>query len=54
MYKVLISDNVAKECVDILHFWLLLCLKIGASPNEIFNAYYDKMQTNIRRQEEGY
>lgn len=42
------------ELVDILHFWISLCLKLGISPKEIYEAYLEKNEENRRRQKTGY
>jgi len=46
--------EVKNELVDILHFWVSLCLKLGISPEDIFETYMEKNEENIRRQKGGY
>lgn len=43
-----------KEAVDILHFWLQLCLELKMDSKEIIMLYREKMNENISRQEKGY
>ena len=43
-------EKVAEEIIDILHFWLMACLKIGLSADEIFEIYSKKLAENYKRQ----
>lgn len=44
-------ERVRDELVDILHFWVSLCLKLGISPEDIFETYKRKNLENRMRQE---
>jgi len=53
------TDAVKEELVDILHFFVSMCLKAGFSAEDIYQAYLEKNQENFRRQaglsaKEGY
>ena len=48
------AEHLKEESIDVLHFLLLLWLKLGMDEKEIFEAYQNKMLENIRRQREGY
>ena len=43
-----------EELVDILHFFLLSCLKLELSPQKLFDEYKKKLEINVKRQESGY
>lgn len=47
-------EELKEEMVDLLHFWLSLCLKLGITPDEIFEAYMKKNKKNAERQDRGY
>lgn len=42
---------VQEELVDILHFFVGMCLKAGFSADDIYKAYLQKNAENIRRQQ---
>ena len=44
------SDNVKEELVDILHFFVSMCLRAHMSPDELFEKYLAKNQENFNRQ----
>ena len=44
------SDNVKEELVDILHFFVSLCLRAHMSPEELYQRYLDKNKENFNRQ----
>ena len=44
------SDAVKEELVDILHFFVSMCIKAGFSAEEIYQAYLAKNRENFRRQ----
>jgi dimeric dUTPase (all-alpha-NTP-PPase superfamily) len=53
------TDAVKEELVDILHFFVSMCLKAGFDAEDIYQAYLEKNQENFRRQaglstKEGY
>ena len=43
-------DNVKNELVDILHFFVSMCLKTGMSAEELHQRYLDKKKENFARQ----
>lgn len=47
------ADKI-EEIIDILHFWLIACLIVGTSPQEILDEYSRKLAENYRRQKRGY
>ncbi|KKM12869.1 hypothetical protein SY88_01405 [Clostridiales bacterium PH28_bin88] len=52
-------EAIKGELVDILHFFVSMCLKVGISPSELHTAYIEKNRENFRRQDgtslkEGY
>lgn len=47
-------DHLKEESIDILHFLLILWLKLGMDEKEIFDKYKEKMGVNIKRQNDGY
>ena len=52
--KEINKEAVKEELVDILHFWVSLCLKLGISPKEVYETYLEKNEENRRRQKTGY
>jgi dimeric dUTPase (all-alpha-NTP-PPase superfamily) len=46
-------EKIKEESIDILHFLLMLWLKLGMNENQIADLYRKKMQVNIQRQTEG-
>jgi len=52
--KEIDREAVKNELVDILHFWVSLCLKLGISPKEVYEAYLEKNEENRKRQKTGY
>lgn len=49
--KEIDREAVVEEIVDILHFFVSMCLKAGISADELFQAYIRKNEENFRRQE---
>lgn len=52
-------DRLREEMVDILHFFVSICLKAGFTADDIYRAYLAKNEENFRRQQglsskEGY
>lgn len=43
-----------EEAVDILFFFIMLCLELNITPDELYLLYLEKHKENIRRQEDGY
>lgn len=53
------TDAIKEEMIDILHFFVSMCLKAGFSAEDVYQAYLEKNQENFRRQaglstKEGY
>ena len=44
------SDRVKEELVDVLHFFVSMCLHSGMSAEELHRRYLDKNQENFDRQ----
>lgn len=44
------EEKVKEEMVDILHFFLGMCIDAGLSSEEMFKIYMDKNQENYDRQ----
>ncbi len=52
-------DNVKDELVDIFHFFMGMCLKVGMDADELLKRYISKNEENFKRQhglseKEGY
>ncbi|NMB01201.1 MAG: dUTPase [Firmicutes bacterium] len=57
--KEIDQERLTEEIVDVLHFFISMCLKAGIGPDELYHAYVRKNQENFSRQEgksdrEGY
>ena len=48
------EDLFKEELVDMLHFFVNLCLVVNMSPDELFNRYCNKNKENHTRQENNY
>jgi dimeric dUTPase (all-alpha-NTP-PPase superfamily) len=48
--KPLNEDNIKDELVDILHFFVGMCLNAGMSADELFDRYLAKNKENFDRQ----
>lgn len=53
------QERLKEEIVDVLHFFVSMCLKAGLGPEELYQAYLAKNRENFARQEgrserEGY
>ncbi|MBE3581602.1 MAG: dUTP diphosphatase [Thermoanaerobacteraceae bacterium] len=44
------SEAIKDELVDILHFFISMCLKAGLSAEDLYQAYVAKNEENFRRQ----
>jgi len=49
--KELDYDAIKEELVDILHFYVSMCLKVGMSPDEVYKIYVEKNKENHMRQQ---
>ena len=47
-------DNIKIELVDILHFWVSMCLVAGLDAQEVMALYFKKNELNHTRQDQGY
>jgi dimeric dUTPase (all-alpha-NTP-PPase superfamily) len=47
-------DNVKIELVDMLHFWVSMCIAAQLTPQEVIDLYFKKNQLNHHRQDHGY
>lgn len=57
--KEINREHLKEEIVDVLHFFVSMCLKAGIGPEELYEAYVRKNQENFARQQgltdrEGY
>lgn len=48
--KPLNSDALRGELVDILHFFVSMCIRSGMNADELFERYVEKNQENFDRQ----
>lgn len=48
------KEDQKDELADILHFFLIACLKLEISPEELFDVYKAKLGINYKRQKNGY
>lgn len=48
--KEIDESKVKGELVDILHFFISMCLKMDMTSEELFNIYLDKNKENFDRQ----
>ncbi|MDR3293042.1 MAG: dUTPase [Clostridiales bacterium] len=49
--KPLNEDNIKEELVDILHFFVGMCLNAGLTAEELYARYLEKNKENFKRQE---
>ncbi|MHB1125547.1 MAG: dUTPase [Bacillota bacterium] len=49
--KPLDRGAIAEELIDILHFFVSICLKMGLSAEEVYETYLNKNKENFRRQQ---
>jgi len=47
-------QNIRVEIIDMLHFWMQLCIFSGMTPKDIHRIYMQKHQVNKDRQDQGY
>jgi dimeric dUTPase (all-alpha-NTP-PPase superfamily) len=45
------EQAVKEELVDILHFFVSMCLQAGMTPEELYTIYKEKNRENFRRQQ---
>lgn len=46
--------KASKELIDMLHFFLNICLALGLNADNLYDMYIAKNKENHRRQDEGY
>jgi dimeric dUTPase (all-alpha-NTP-PPase superfamily) len=44
------SDALKEELVDVLHFYVSMCLEAGMTPQELYDRYVSKNRENFDRQ----
>lgn len=42
------------ELIDLLHFWISLCILWEVTPEKVFDLYFEKNKENHNRQDRGY
>ena len=47
-------DNVKIELVDMLHFWVSMCMAAQLDAKEVISLYFKKNELNHARQDQGY
>lgn len=47
-------EKFREELVDVLHFFVNLCLAGNMTSDELFNMYIEKNKVNHERQDDGY
>lgn len=45
------QERLTEEIVDVLHFFVSMCLKAGIEPEQLYEAYINKNKENFARQE---
>lgn len=43
-------NNVKEELIDIFHFFMSMCLKVGMNADEVYQKYINKNKENFKRQ----
>lgn len=43
-------NNVKEELIDIMHFFMSMCLKVGMNADEVYERYINKNKENFKRQ----
>ncbi len=43
-------DNIKEELIDVFHFFMSMCLKVGMNADEVYDRYINKNQENFKRQ----
>jgi dimeric dUTPase (all-alpha-NTP-PPase superfamily) len=46
--------KASKELIDMLHFFLNICLALGLNADNLYDMYMAKNKENHKRQDEGY
>ena len=45
------DDKLQEELIDVLHFFISLCIRCGLTADSMFEIYTDKNKENIKRQD---
>lgn len=48
------QEKFKEELVDVLHFFINLCLSAGLTPEELTERFMNKNKENNKRQDDGY
>lgn len=48
--KAIDSQSLKEELVDVLHFFVSMCLHAGMTADELYQIYLEKNKENIKRQ----
>lgn len=48
--KPIDSVKLKEELIDMLHFFLSMCIDAGMTPDEMFDMYIEKHDENLKRQ----
>ena len=48
------QENLKEELVDVLHFFINMCIASGMGPDELFERYINKNKENHERKDSGY
>jgi dimeric dUTPase (all-alpha-NTP-PPase superfamily) len=48
--KPINESNIKEELVDVLHFFISMCLKMNMTADELYNIYLKKNEENFKRQ----
>ncbi|HHU43267.1 MAG: dUTPase [Bacillota bacterium] len=49
--KTVDYQRVKEELIDIFHFFMSMCLKIGMDADEVYQRYIEKNKENFKRQQ---
>jgi len=49
--KELDKEAIHEELIDMLHFWVSMCVDVGLTPERAFEIYRHKNNENIKRQD---
>lgn len=53
-YQFINEVELIGEMVDVLHFFINVCLALGVEPDTLLHRYLDKRAVNEQRQADGY
>ena len=49
--KEIDKDKLKEELIDVLHFYVCMCLDVGMTADEVYNIYMGKNKENFDRQD---